>query len=345
MTTERTTDERTTEVAPAPEPAAPPAESRVGPTVRRIASEHLIWPILLLLVIIGAFVPGFLTGGNLLNLLWGSAPLGCMVVGLYFVMIAGKLDLSLESTFALAPTVAVIAMNGALGLNPVLGILLTLLVGVAVGLFNGAVSVGLNVNPFLVTLATLLTLRGVVVWLIPEGVYDLSPAYTALGGRQFVGGLPLAVVVLALLFAGAFVVMRYTTFGRSLIGIGNNEPACRVAGINVSAVSIGAFMVAGFCAALGGLLDAGRLFSVDASMGTGEILTVFAATTLGGTALNGGRGHVSGLLAAILVIGGITNIMNLIGVESSLQQIVFGVVLLAAILLSSLQDRLRASTA
>ena len=222
------TTERTTEVRPAPEPAADVTESRLGPTIRRIASEHLIWPILLLLVIIGAFVPGFLTGGNLLNLLWGATPLGCMVLGLYFVMIAGKLDLSLESTFALAPTVGVLAMGA--GLNPVLGILLTLLVGVVVGLFNGAVSVGLNVNPFLVTLATLLTLRGVVVYLIPEGVYDLPPAYTALGGRQFVGGLPLAVVTLAVLFAVAFVVMRYTTFGRSLIGIGNNEPACRVRG-------------------------------------------------------------------------------------------------------------------
>ena len=161
------TTERTTEVRPAPEPAADVTESRLGPTIRRIASEHLIWPILLLLVIIGAFVPGFLTGGNLLNLLWGATPLGCMVLGLYFVMIAGKLDLSLESTFALAPTVGVLAMGA--GLNPVLGILLTLLVGVVVGLFNGAVSVGLNVNPFLVTLATLLTLRGVVVYLIPEG--------------------------------------------------------------------------------------------------------------------------------------------------------------------------------
>jgi simple sugar transport system permease protein len=336
------TTEHTTAVRPAPEPADGPAEGGWKLTARRIASEHLIWPILLLLVIIGAFVPGFLSGGNLLNLLWSAAPLGCMVLGLYFVMIAGKLDLSLESTFALAPTVGVLCMGGWLGLNPVLGIVVTLLVGVVIGAFNGIVSVGLNVNPFLVTLATLLTLRGVVVFLIPEGVYDLPSIYTALGGRQLIGGLPIAVLVLVILFAGAFGVMRYTTFGRSLIGIGNNEPACRVAGINVAAVSVGAFMAAGFCAALGGLLEAGRLFSVDASMGQGEILTVFAATTLGGTALAGGRGHVTGLLGSILVIGGITNIMNLIGVESSIQQIVFGVVLLAAILLSSLQDRLRA---
>jgi simple sugar transport system permease protein len=256
-------------------------------------------------------------------------------------MIAGKLDLSLESTFALAPTVGVLAMIQWLpGLNPVLGMVLTLLVGLLVGAFNGIVSVGLGVNPFLVTLATLLTLRGMVVYLIPEGIYDLPPTYAALGGTQ-IGGLPLAVLVLAVLFVVAYVVMRHTAFGRSLVGIGNNEAACRVAGINVGLISIGAFAVAGVCAALGGLLEAGRLFSVDASMGSGEILIVFAATTLGGTALNGGRGHVTGLLGAILVIGGITNLMNLIGVGASTQQVVFGVVLLAAILLSSLQDRLR----
>jgi ribose/xylose/arabinose/galactoside ABC-type transport system permease subunit len=309
--------------------------------VRYIATEHLIWPILLLMVIVGAFVPGFLTGGNLVNLLWGAAPLGCMVVGLYFVMIAGKLDLSLESTFALAPTVGVLMMTQWLHLNPILGMVVTLLVGALIGAFNGVVSIGLNVNPFLVTLATLLALRGVVVYLIPEGVYDLPPTYAALGGRKLIGGIPIAVLVLLVLFAVAYVVMRYTTFGRSLVGIGNNEAACRIAGINVSAVNIMAFVVAGLCAALGGLLQTGRLFSVDASMGTGDILIVFAATTLGGTALNGGHGRVTGLLGAILVIGGITNLMNLVGVGASTQQIIFGVVLLGAILLSSLQDRLR----
>ncbi len=331
----------------APTAATPTAVTRPtsrGKTLaRRIASEHLIWPILVLMFVIGAFVEGFLTKDNLLNLLWGAAPLGCMVVGLYFVMIAGKLDLSLESTFALAPTVAVLAMTDWFaGMSPILGIILTLLVGTLVGVFNGALSVGLGVNPFLVTLATLLTLRGLVVYLIPEGVYDLPPNYAALGGNT-IAGIPLAVFVLLGLFVVGSIIMTRTAFGRSLVGIGNNEEACRIAGINVSLVTILAFVVAGLCAALGGLLEAGRLFSVDASMGNGEILIVFAATTLGGTALTGGRGNVSGLLGAILVIGGITNIMNLVGVGASTQQIIFGVVLLVAILISSLQDRLRSA--
>jgi ribose/xylose/arabinose/galactoside ABC-type transport system permease subunit len=101
---------------------------------------------------------------------------------------------------------------------------------------------------------------------------------------------------------------------RSLTAIGNNERACRIAGINVAGISIAAFVVAGACAGLGGLLAAGRLFSVDASMGNGDIL---------------------------IVIGGITNLMNLVGVPAALQQVVFGVVLLVAILLSSVQERLR----
>jgi ribose/xylose/arabinose/galactoside ABC-type transport system permease subunit len=323
----------------APQPGR--SDSRWKAIARQIASEHLIWPILLLLFVIGFFVNGFMTSGNLLNLIWGAAPLGCMVLGLYFVMMAGKLDLSLESTFALAPAIAALAMTKwGFGIGGIGGIVLTLLVGLAVGAFNGIVSVSLNVNPFLVTLATLLTLRGLVVYVIPEGIYDLPTSYTALGGNK-VAGIPIAVFILLGLFAVAYILMRYSVWGRNLTGIGNNEQACRVAGINVSATNIFAFVMAGLCAAIGGLLEAGRLFSVDASMGNGEILIVFAATTLGGTALAGGRGRVTGLLGAILVIGGITNLMNLVGVGASSQQIIFGAILLVAILLSSLQDRLR----
>ena len=322
--------------------AAPRPSSRLRSTLRTIASEHLIWPIFLLLVAVGVMVPGFATSRNALNLLWGATPLGCMVVGLYFVMIAGRLDLSIESTFAFAPTIAIVTMTRWIpGLDPFIAIALTLLVGIAVGLVIGFVSVRLQVNAFLVTLATLLTLRGAVVWLIPEGVYNLPPTYTALGGVRIFGELPIAVIVMLVVFVAAWAVMRGTSFGRSLIGIGNNEEACRVAGINVTRVLLTAFALAGLFGAIGGLLQTGRLFSIDASMGDGDILTVFAAVTLGGTALNGGRGNVSGLLGAVLVIGTITNLMNLVGVESSIQQMVFGVILLGAILLSSLQDRLR----
>ena len=309
---------------------------------RWIASEHLIWVILLALVLFGLSVDGFASQRNFINVLWAASPLGMMVLGLYFVMIAGRLDLSLESSLVFAPTVAIVAMTEwFVGMDPLLAIAITILVGALVGIFNGLVSVILGVNAFLVTLATLIIMRGAVVCLIPEGVYNLPEIYTDLGGTRLFSVFPLAVIVLVIAFLISYLIMKRTAFGRSLIGIGNNEEACRVAGINVKAVLIGAFMLAGICSSIGGLLQVGRLFSVDATMGEGDILIVFAAVTLGGTALTGGRGSVSGLLGAILVIGLITNLMNLIGVAVSIQEIVFGAVLLIAIILSSVQDRLR----
>ncbi|MFV0253822.1 MAG: ABC transporter permease [Beutenbergiaceae bacterium] len=313
--------------------------------LRNLVTDHLIWPIVLVMFVLGSMVDGFLSLGNMTNLMWAAAPLGCMVLGLYFVMMTGRLDLSLESTYALAPTIAVLAMvNATLNLHPILAIVLTLTVGAVLGLINGFLSITMGVNPFLVTLATLLIYRGLVVYLIPEGVYGLPDGYTFLGGQR-IGPIPVAVLVLLGLIVLAWFVMKYTSWGRNLMAIGNNEEACRVAGINVAFTSMMAFVAAGTCAALGGLLSAGQLFSIDASMGDGDILTVFAGVTLGGTALNGGRGRVTGLLGALIVIGGITNLMNLIGVDATVRQIVFGLVLLFAIMLSSLQDRLRTSRA
>lgn len=312
--------------------------------VRMVVSDHLIWPIVGLMMVVGLFVDGFWSAGNLLNLVSGAAPLGCMVIGLYFVMMTGRLDLSLESTFVFAPVIAVLFMTRwTVGLDPLLAILIALATGAVIGLVNGLMSTYFGVNPFLVTLATLLTLRGLVVFLIPEGVYNLSPVFAAPGALRLGGVFPLSIIILLGLFLLAYLIMRHTTFGRAVAAIGNNEAATRVAGINVSAVTVATFVIAGVCAAIGGILQAGRLYSVDASMGEGDILTVFAAVTLGGTALTGGRGKVTGLFGAILVIGGITNLMNLIGVVAALQDVVFGVVLLIAILLASIQDRLRTS--
>ena len=308
---------------------------------REVLTEHLIWPIVIVMILVGSTVPGFLTTGNFLNVLWGAASLGLMTLGLYFVLITGRLDLSLESTLVFAPTIAVLLMvSWVVGFNPVLALVVALGVGAVVGLTIGALSHYANVNPFLITLGMLLTLRGLVVYLIPEGIYNIPEAFTWLG-RTRIGEVPVASVVLLFVFVVAYLVMRYTYFGKAITALGNNEQATRVAGVNVNLLIVGVFVVAGILAALGGIIEVGRLNSVDASMGEGRILVVFAAATLGGTALTGGRGRVSGVFGAVLVISGITNLMNLIGIPTALQQVMFGAILLLAILLSSVQDSLR----
>ena len=319
--------------------------SKIGQIVHSILANHLIWPLLGLLVIIGAFVPGFLSQRNLINVIWASTPLACMTLGMFLVMVTGALDLSIESTFAVAPTIGLIVVMWWLpGAHWTLALVVMLLTAMLIGLFNGLISVKVGVNPFLVTLATMLALRGVVVYLIPEGVYSLPSGFTFWGGTKVPsGGVPVAIIIMLALVAVLAVVMSSTPFGKSVYAIGNNEPAAFVAGINVQRVKITAFVLAATLSSIGGLLQVGRLDSVTATMGDGNIMMVFAAATLGGTSLQGGRGNVTGILGAALVITGIENIMNLLGVEPSIRRIIFGLILLLAICLASIQERMSKS--
>lgn len=315
--------------------------NRVRSIVFTVLGEHLIWLLLAILGIIGLFVRGFWTPINLVNVLWAAAPLGAMVLGMFFVMLVAGLDLSIESIFGFAPTVALVMITDWLpGFSPVLAIGVTLLLGIVAGLVNGLFSVKLKVNPFLVTLGTLLTLRGIAIYLIPEGLYYLPAGYTFLG-RVKVMGVPVAIGVLLLLYALAYIIVNHHSFGKSMYAIGNNEHAAYVAGINVERVKVLTFVYAGLFAATGGLLEVGRLQSVVADLGQGSVMMVFAGTILGGTSLSGGEGRVPGIFGAVLVISVIDNLLNLFGVAPSIRQIVFGLILLAAIYLASLQGRLR----
>ncbi|MDR1238084.1 MAG: ABC transporter permease [Propionibacteriaceae bacterium] len=325
----------------------------VQSVVRNIVGNHLIWPLLGLLIILGTFVDGFFSPRNLVNVLWGSTPLACMTLGMFMVMVLGALDLSIESTFAVAPAMGLLVIMWWFPEVPwPVAILTMFAVALVIGLVNGFIAVKVGVTPFLVTLATMLTLRGVVVWLIPEGVYALPAGVTYWGGARIFGegemnrnGIPVAIIIVVALMVVMAVVMNSTAFGKSVFAIGNNEPAAFVAGINVQRVKITCFVLAALFASVGGLLQVGRLDSVTATMGDGDIMNVFAAVTLGGTSMQGGRGHVSGILGAALLITAIENIMNLLGVEPSIRRIIFGLVLLAAICLASIQERMARTNA
>lgn len=311
-----------------------------------IVERHLIWALLALLVLVGLTVPGFLSVRNIVNVMWAAAPLGCMVLGLFFVLLTGGLDLSLESTFALAPTLAIVLLLMWLPdlIWPGFGVVIVVLAGALIGLVNGLFSVRLRVNAFLVTLATLLIMRGIVIYLIPEGVYYLPDEIIYLGSAKVLGFLPIAVIVWIVLYAMAYLLISYHRLGKNIFALGNNEEAAFIAGVNVDRTKIMCFVIAGTVAAIGGLLEVGRLSSAVADLGEGDILMVFAGTILGGTALTGGVGRVGGIFAAVLVIAIIENLMNLFGVEPSIRQIVFGFILMVAIYLASLQGRLRIGT-
>jgi simple sugar transport system permease protein len=307
-----------------------------------IFSEHLIWVILVILCLASARIPGFFTFRNAMNVLWAASSLGCMVLGMFLVMLTSGVDLSLESTFAFSPAIGVLFMTAWLPslVNPWVALVITVATGGLIGLLNGLLSVKFKINPFLITLATMMILRGLLVSWIPEGIYYLPAVFLFIGKAKIANTFPVAVIVMIVLYIIGYIVTEKLSIGKAFFAIGNNEHAAFIAGIKVNKVKIIAFILAGCFAAIGGLIETGRISSVIADLGLGSILTVFAAAILGGTSMTGGEGKVTGIFAAVLVLAIIDNMLNLLGIDPSIRQVVQGFVLLSAIILTSMQKRL-----
>ncbi|NYG97489.1 simple sugar transport system permease protein/ribose transport system permease protein [Schumannella luteola] len=309
----------------------------LGSVVRNVR-ELSVLPGLIIVAVIGAIVsPAFLTAPNLTLILRQSAELGIVVIGLTFILLTGKLDISLESTVGLAPMVAawllIPAAMGGLGtmINPFVAILLTLVIGALIGLFNGLLVVKVKLDPFIVSLAMLILLRGITLG-VSQGktLAGLPDAFRYIGSARWFG-VPAAIWVTGILFVIAALVLRYTAWGRALYAIGGNADAARAAGIRVDAVLITTFIVASTLASFAGLMLAGRLASVTSGMGQNLIFSALAAAVIGGVQLTGGQGRIVGALLGVLLLGTLTNVLTLAGVPTFWINAVYGGVILLAL--------------
>jgi ribose transport system permease protein len=280
--------------------------------------------------------PVFGTRANLVNILETNATLCVVAVGLTFVLIAGGFDLSVGSMVA----IAAIAMGKLLVADvpaPV-AILIVSLSGALVGSSSGLMIAKGRLSFFVVTLAMASILRGLAsLW--SDGktltLYDYDWIRSFGSGR--VGGIPWPVIsALCVAVAGALI-LRYTGFGRMVYAVGGNAEAARIAGLNVSAVRILVYAIAGLLAAFASTIEVGRLASASPSQGIGIELTAGAAVLLGGTSFAGGSGSVVGTVVGVLFLGVVSNGLSVAGVSPFWQGIVSGGVLLAAAAL----DRLR----
>jgi simple sugar transport system permease protein len=258
------------------------------------------------------------------------------------VLIAGKMDLSLESTFGLAPGVAAWlivdpAVTHGLGVHALPGALavpLVLLTGALIGAFNGLLIVRFGLNGFIVTLGMLIVLRGLLTGISGgKTFFALPESMTYLGSTSWLG-VPASIWITLALFAVAVVVLGYTRAGRSLYAIGGNVDAARAAGIRTDRVVWLTLIIAGTLAALAGLLISGRLASVTAAQGDGAIFQVFAAAVIGGVSLNGGKGTVFGAFTGVLLLFMIINVLTLGGVPAQWTNFLNGAVILVALVVS-----------
>lgn len=306
--------------------------------------DNLIWVILLVVFLINALVtPNFATYDNLVNILYHSAIMSMLVLAEGLILIIGQLDLSIESTLAFAPGIAMLLATKWIpgGVHPAACILLTLAVGALVGLFNGYCIDRIGVNPFLQTLSVLIMLRGLVLFLVPFSIFPLDEVYTYAGQARMAGNIPVAVPIMLVIFIVFHILLQYTPFGRHFIATGGNPRASFVSGINTSRIVISAFALSGLLAAVAGLLAAGRQGSVSNSMGEGMVLLAFAGAILGGASLEGGKGTPIGMLGGALLLGMFSNSLNLLGVGVNLVYATQGALIFLAIVIDRLRFKVR----
>ena len=327
----------------------------MSPTRRSILEftlDNLVWLMLIaVLVVFSLTVPNFFQVGIFANILEQSTFVGVMAIGLAIVIIAGELDLSVESIAALSAMVTgmLFATHGiGMGITftpewlilPI-SLLLAMAVGVAIGLLNGFFVVKLGISAFIVTLASFIWVRGLVVAISGgRSAQNLAPSIRFIGTESLFG-MPLLAWIAIAFFVVFSLIMAKTPFGRHLVMIGGNETATFRAGIRVTRNLIIAFVLAGAIAGLSGWLLAVRTSGATANLGIGLLFNAFAAVVIGGVSLKGGVGSLPGVYAGVLLLSAINTAINLMGLPANFTQVIHGLLVLAAVMLDTFKQTIR----
>jgi ribose/xylose/arabinose/galactoside ABC-type transport system permease subunit len=280
--------------------------------------------------VFSALASQFASVENLVNVALSIAVIGILAVGMTFVILIGGIDLSIGSVVALAGVVAALVTQktdfAGLGFAAALGI------GLASGAFNGITVAFFRVPPFVVTLAVLTIARG-MAFIFSEGrsVGNLPESFGRLGKMIFLG-LPFSVWLMLLTFAVGWFVLRHTTFGRYVYAIGGNSEAAFLAGVKTKSVTFRVYVLNGLLVGIAAVVLASRLGAGVPNSGLQYELDVIAAVVVGGTSLSGGRGSVVSTLLGAIFIGVLNNGLNLVGIDTYIQKIVLGAVILLAVL-------------
>ncbi|WP_087874163.1 ABC transporter permease [Arthrobacter globiformis] len=316
-----------------PERTAAPAATRRS--LQFILTTGLL-PALLILMCVGFAIvePRFVDGSNLLNVARQSVFLLLIAMGQMIVLINAQLDLSVGATVALT-SVVVASVTAATSGGPesvLLGLGAGLLLGVVIGLVNGCVVAFWKVPSFMATLGSTSVLTGLAL-IISKGapIIGLPMIFSDALATSSVIGIPVPVLLGVVIAVGMGIFMSRTVAGRNMYAVGGNRAAALVAGINVKKTVILAFVLCSVLASLAGILLTARVGSGEASLGASFVMLSIAAAVLGGTSLFGGEGVLWRVVLGVLFLGVLSNGMNLLHVSSYIQELVIGMVLIAAV--------------
>jgi ribose/xylose/arabinose/galactoside ABC-type transport system permease subunit len=306
---------------------------------RAIAKFGLPLLVIIIGIVTGLREPHFWSITNAQNLARQLAPLQILVIGQLFALISGGLDLSVASVMACSGVVGILALPY-VGLGGALAVMI--LTGMLFGLANGALVVGFSVSPFIVTLGMLSVAKGLAL-LLTGGLPLYSVPDTLVDNLGFgsVFGIPLSsIVAFAAMVVFAFL-LRGTIFGRHVYAVGSNEVAARNSGVRIDGVRLAVYAISGMASGLAAIIMTAWVSAAQPLAGEGLELQSIAAVVVGGVALAGGSGTMLQAFYGVLVLGLLSNALNMAGVSSFLQVLVVGIVILLAVIV----DRLRTRTA
>lgn len=298
--------------------------------VTALFSKYGMFLVLILVFAAGAVLsPSFLTGRNMLNVCRQISVYCVLAFGMTILLIVGVNDLSMGSTLALAGYMGCLAFN--LTNSLVVALIIAVLIGMFIGLLNALCITKLSLPPFIATMAMDMAVRG-FLYVYSNGIpiYKIGDV-NLLSLHSLFGFLPTPLFITIVVFAVTAFILHKTTLGRKVYAVGGNPEAARASGISITKTRVVAFLISGVFVGIAGILLAARINSALPNAGEGYHADAIAAAVLGGTAFGGGTGTAVGTLVGGVIIGLLNNILNLCGVNSYYQQIVRGLVIIAAV--------------
>lgn len=289
--------------------------------------------LIVLIIFVSILSPSFLSLTNLMNLMRQVSTNALIAFGMTFVIITGGIDLSVGSTLALSS--AIMAGMIVNGIDPLIAMTVSLIVGFILGAVNGLLITKGKLVPFIATLATMTIYRGATLVLTDgKPITGLDETFIfQFMGRGYFFGIPFPIVITLVVFALLFVLLHKMSFGRKTFAIGGNEKASFIAGVKSNKIKIFVYSISGVLASLAGIILTSRLNSAQPTAGESYEMDAIASVVLGGTSMSGGKGRIFGTLIGALIIGTLNNGLNLLGVSTFYQQIVKGIVIIIAVLI------------
>lgn len=314
----------------------------IHPSIKNYIQRNpavLTWAFVLAIAIAASiFLDGFYSSRNFLNILRQSSLLGIIAIGQTYALLSRGADLSQSATMTLSAVVAFKVLNGN-NENILPVILLSIGLGVAVGIFNGVIISNIKVPPFLMTLGSRQIVYGLALVYTggtPSG--GVTPLFRGILGQFTFLGIPGQVFIYGGLVLIFWIILAKTTYGQKLYATGGNPATARQSGIQVKKVILIAYIISGVLAAVGGLVLASRAGYADNVLGQGYELNAVAASVIGGTAFTGGKGGLVGTVGGVILMTVLQNILNIMGMNPSYFLIVSGLVVVIAVTLLKTSD-------